>query len=61
MSFVQGGETLFPILAASVGHGDGTGGKVGLHKNELLVIGTTTINVKRGNEWDRFPIGVSSP
>jgi hypothetical protein len=36
MSFVQGGETLFPILVVSVGHGDGTGGKVGPHRNGLL-------------------------
>jgi hypothetical protein len=43
----------------SVGHVDGTGGKVGLHRNGLLGNGTTTISAKRGIQWDRFQIGVS--
>jgi hypothetical protein len=55
--FFQGGETLFPILAASVSHGDGTRGEMGLHINELLVIGTIMIISKRGSKCDKFPIG----
>jgi hypothetical protein len=57
--FVQGGETLFPILAVSVGHGNETGGKVGPHRKGLLVNGTTMISAKRGIQWDRCQIGVS--
>jgi hypothetical protein len=50
---------LFPILVASVGQGDRTGEKMGPHRNELLVIGTTTISAKSRIQWDRFPIEVS--
>jgi hypothetical protein len=55
MSFFQGGETLFPILVVSVGHGDGTGGKVGPHRKGLLVNGTTTISAKRGSSMGYMP------
>jgi len=59
MSFVQGSETLFPILIVSVGHGDGAGGKVGPHRKGLSMTGTTIISAQRVIQWDRFQIGVS--